>query len=83
MAEAEGRGRVEEWQSSYVLDSGIQSGANTVRDDDGAEYTKQYTVTTTTTTTNMGDLTEGTTHHETRIQYNDIHIQSDAMEHTY
>ncbi|CAL8332276.1 unnamed protein product [Merluccius merluccius] len=58
MAEAEGRVRVEDWQSSYVLDSGIQSGANTVRDDDGAEYTKQYTVTTTTTTTNMGDLTE-------------------------
>ena len=44
---------MEEWQhSSYYGDSGIQSGANTVREDDG-DYTtsKHYTVTTTTVST--------------------------------
>uniref|UniRef100_A0A4W6C4D0 Junction plakoglobin a n=1 Tax=Lates calcarifer TaxID=8187 RepID=A0A4W6C4D0_LATCA len=43
--------KVAEWQQTmYGLDSGIQSGATTVRDDDG-EYTtsKHYTVTTTVT----------------------------------
>ncbi|XP_054634738.1 junction plakoglobin a [Dunckerocampus dactyliophorus] len=43
--------KVTEWQERrYEIDSGIQSGANTVRDDDG-EFTasKQYTVTTVTT----------------------------------
>ncbi|XP_044202087.1 junction plakoglobin-like [Thunnus albacares] len=43
--------KVAEWQQTmYSVDSGIQSGATTVRDDDG-EYTtsKQYTVTTTVT----------------------------------
>ncbi|XP_076585200.1 junction plakoglobin a-like [Chaetodon auriga] len=44
--------KVAEWQQRmYSVDSGIQSGATTVRDDDG-EYTtsKQYTMTTTVTT---------------------------------
>eukprot|EP00064_Thunnus_orientalis_P017687 superscaffoldBa00003826_g17773 len=43
--------KVAEWQQTmYSVDSGIQSGATTVRDDDG-EYTtsKQYTMTTTVT----------------------------------
>ncbi|XP_049575800.1 junction plakoglobin a [Syngnathus scovelli] len=44
--------KVTEWQETrYGYDSGIQSGANTVRDDDGDLTTsKQYTVTTTVTT---------------------------------
>ncbi|XP_019744944.1 junction plakoglobin a [Hippocampus comes] len=43
--------KVTEWQETrYAYDSGIQSGANTVRDDDGDLTTsKQYTVTTTVT----------------------------------
>lgn len=44
--------KVAEWQQSiYGIDSGIQSGATTVREDDG-EYTtsKHYTMTTTMTT---------------------------------
>uniref|UniRef100_A0A8C7CU55 Junction plakoglobin a n=1 Tax=Oncorhynchus kisutch TaxID=8019 RepID=A0A8C7CU55_ONCKI len=47
----EGRGKVKEWQETYYAgDSGIQSGATTVRtDDDGTEYsTKQYSTVTTT-----------------------------------
>uniref|UniRef100_A0A8C6TL15 Junction plakoglobin a n=1 Tax=Neogobius melanostomus TaxID=47308 RepID=A0A8C6TL15_9GOBI len=43
--------RVKEWQQTmYSTDSGIQSGATTVRDDDGSEYitTKHYTTTTIT-----------------------------------
>uniref|UniRef100_A0A673ZEL4 Junction plakoglobin a n=1 Tax=Salmo trutta TaxID=8032 RepID=A0A673ZEL4_SALTR len=47
----EGRVKVKEWQQTYYAgDSGIQSGATTVRtDDDGAEYsTKQYSTVTTT-----------------------------------
>lgn len=43
--------KVAEWQQTmYSMDSGIQSGATTVRDDDG-DYTssKHYTVTTTVT----------------------------------
>lgn len=43
--------KVAEWQQTmYGLDSGIQSGATTIRDDDG-DYTmtKQYTVTSTVT----------------------------------
>uniref|UniRef100_A0A669BG88 Junction plakoglobin a n=1 Tax=Oreochromis niloticus TaxID=8128 RepID=A0A669BG88_ORENI len=46
-----GQVKVAEWQQTmYGLDSGIQSGATTVRDDDG-EYTisKQYTMTSTVT----------------------------------
>ncbi|XP_077427192.1 junction plakoglobin a [Vanacampus margaritifer] len=44
--------KVTEWQETrYGIDSGIQSGANTVRDDDGDFSTsKQYTMTTTVTT---------------------------------
>ncbi|XP_061685476.1 junction plakoglobin a [Syngnathoides biaculeatus] len=44
--------KVSEWQETrYGIDSGIQSGANTIRDDDGDFSTsKQYTVTTTVTT---------------------------------
>ncbi|KAG7281966.1 hypothetical protein CRUP_003024 [Coryphaenoides rupestris] len=35
----EGRGKVEAWQHTYYgTDSGIQSGANTVREDEGGEY---------------------------------------------
>lgn len=51
--------KVAEWQQTmYGLDSGIQSGATTVRDDDG-EYTtsKHYTVTTTVTREQPGMLT--------------------------
>ncbi|XP_070769103.1 junction plakoglobin-like [Enoplosus armatus] len=47
-----GRMKVADWQQTmYGIDSGIQSGATTVRDDDG-DYTssKHYTMTTTTVT---------------------------------
>jgi len=45
----EGRGKVEAWQHTYYgTDSGIQSGAPTVREDAGGDYT--YSLTTTTTT---------------------------------
>ncbi|KAI1887123.1 hypothetical protein AGOR_G00202890 [Albula goreensis] len=49
MSEAEGTVKVAEWhQTYYAGDSGIQSGATTVRDDDGSDYSnKKYTVTTT------------------------------------
>ncbi|KAG7492439.1 hypothetical protein MATL_G00014360 [Megalops atlanticus] len=49
MSESEGTVKVQEWQQTYYAgDSGIQSGATTVRDDDGSDYsTKKYTVTTT------------------------------------
>ncbi|KAJ3615373.1 hypothetical protein NHX12_018938 [Muraenolepis orangiensis] len=60
--EADGRGKVEEWQQSYYgMDSGIQSGATTVREDDG-DYTtsKLYTTTTTTISTDYpGEELEG------------------------
>uniref|UniRef100_A0A4W5RYZ6 Junction plakoglobin a n=1 Tax=Hucho hucho TaxID=62062 RepID=A0A4W5RYZ6_9TELE len=56
----EGRVKVKEWQQTYYAgDSGIQSGATTVRtDDDGTEYsTKQYsTVTTTVVSENPADV---------------------------
>ncbi|XP_041641342.1 junction plakoglobin a [Cheilinus undulatus] len=40
--------KVTEWQEKrYTVDSGIQSGANTIRDDDDITTSKQYTVTTT------------------------------------
>lgn len=47
----EGVGKVSEWQSTYYgIDSGIQSGASTVRSDDhGTEIRKKYTYTTTVT----------------------------------
>ena len=47
--------KVAEWQQTYYSsDSGIQSGATTVRtDDDGADYgSKQYTITTTVSADN-------------------------------
>ncbi|XP_064844613.1 junction plakoglobin-like isoform X2 [Oncorhynchus masou masou] len=49
MNEAEGSVKVAEWQQTYYAhDSGIQSGATTVRDDEGTEYSaKKYAVTTT------------------------------------
>ncbi|XP_074518238.1 junction plakoglobin a [Halichoeres trimaculatus] len=52
MSEAgSGISKVQEWQEGrYVLDSGINSGANTIRDDDGEFTTKHYTVTSTVTT---------------------------------
>lgn len=52
VAEAPGAMKVTEWQQSYYgTDSGIQSGATTVRsDEDGTEYsTKKITYTTTFT----------------------------------
>lgn len=40
--------RVKEWQQTmYGLDSGIQSGANTIRDDDEILTSRHYTMTTT------------------------------------
>ncbi len=43
MSEAEGAVKVEEWQQMfYALDSGIQSGANTIRDEDESEFSKKY-----------------------------------------
>uniref|UniRef100_A0A8C7IZ98 Junction plakoglobin a n=1 Tax=Oncorhynchus kisutch TaxID=8019 RepID=A0A8C7IZ98_ONCKI len=55
-----GRVKVKEWQQTYYAgDSGIQSGATTVRtDDDGTEYsTKQYsTVTTTVVSENPAEV---------------------------
>lgn len=53
-----GVAKVAEWQHTmYGLDSGINSGATTVRDDDG-EYTtsKHYTMTTTVTREEPGAL---------------------------
>uniref|UniRef100_A0A6Q2X1L6 Junction plakoglobin n=1 Tax=Esox lucius TaxID=8010 RepID=A0A6Q2X1L6_ESOLU len=49
MNEAEGTVKVAEWQQTYYTsDSGIQSGATTVREDEGTEYsTKNYNVTNT------------------------------------
>lgn len=52
VAEAPGAVKVTEWQQSYYgTDSGIQSGATTVRsDEEGTEYsTKKFTYTTTIT----------------------------------
>ncbi|KPP63025.1 junction plakoglobin-like [Scleropages formosus] len=54
VSEAEGTMKVTEWQKTiYSTDSGIQSGATTVRsfsDDDGLEHgSKKYTLTTTVT----------------------------------
>ncbi|KAK7119624.1 hypothetical protein R3I94_021447 [Phoxinus phoxinus] len=53
LAEAQGMEKVAQWQQSlYGTDSGIQSGATTVRSDkNGTEYSKKFTSTTTTTTT--------------------------------
>ncbi|XP_008316055.1 junction plakoglobin a [Cynoglossus semilaevis] len=46
--------KVAEWQQTmYGVDSGIQSGATTVRDDDGGEYTTTKHYTTTTTVSGM------------------------------
>ncbi|XP_023990777.1 junction plakoglobin [Salvelinus sp. IW2-2015] len=56
----DGRVKVKEWQQTYYAgDSGIQSGATTVRtDDDGTEYsTKQYsTITTTVVSENPAEV---------------------------
>ncbi|CAN9509928.1 unnamed protein product [Ophioblennius macclurei] len=41
--------KVTEWQETYNIDSGIQSGAPTIRDEDGDYTTKHYTMTTTVT----------------------------------
>lgn len=50
LGEGESVVKVTEWQETrYGLDSGIQSGAPTVRDDDGEYTTKHYTMTTTVT----------------------------------
>ncbi|XP_017272446.1 junction plakoglobin a isoform X2 [Kryptolebias marmoratus] len=60
MGEMEGGGRkVAEWQQTmYGLDSGIQSGANTIRDDDEHFTSKHYTMTTTTYSREDPDLNE-------------------------
>ncbi len=43
MSEAEGAVKVEEWQQMfYALDSGIQSGATTIREEDESECGKKY-----------------------------------------
>ncbi|KAL0166945.1 hypothetical protein M9458_038789, partial [Cirrhinus mrigala] len=43
--EAEGSVKVEEWQHTfYASDSGIQSGATTIRDEDESECSKKYSV---------------------------------------
>ncbi|XP_062868676.1 junction plakoglobin a [Trichomycterus rosablanca] len=48
MRDRESVGKVSEWQSTYyATDSGIQSGATTVRTDDGSNFHKKYTLTTT------------------------------------
>ncbi|GAA6102447.1 junction plakoglobin a [Tachysurus ichikawai] len=51
MGEHDGMMKVTEWQKTYyTADSGIQSGATTVRtDDDGTQYNKKYTYTSTVT----------------------------------
>ena len=50
--------KVAEWQQTYYSsDSGIQSGATTVRTDDGADYgSKQYTITTTVSADNAAGM---------------------------
>ncbi|XP_017333153.1 junction plakoglobin a isoform X2 [Ictalurus punctatus] len=49
MGERDGAVKVTEWQKTYyTTDSGIQSGATTVRgDDDGTEYSRKHTYTST------------------------------------
>ncbi|KAI2653155.1 Junction plakoglobin [Labeo rohita] len=45
VSEAEGSVKVEEWQQTfYASDSGIQSGATTIRDEDESECSKKYGV---------------------------------------
>lgn len=45
MSEAEGAVKVEEWQQTfYASDSGIQSGATTIRDEEESEFSKKYSV---------------------------------------
>lgn len=45
MSEAEGAVKVEEWQQTfYASDSGIQSGATTIRDEEESESFKKYSV---------------------------------------
>lgn len=49
--------RVKEWQqTTYGLDSGIQSGATTIRDDDGEYTTTRYVKTTTVTREEPGEM---------------------------
>lgn len=49
VGERDGAVKVTEWQKTYyTTDSGIQSGATTVRgDDDGTEYSRKHTYTST------------------------------------
>ncbi|KAJ8264581.1 hypothetical protein GJAV_G00150940 [Gymnothorax javanicus] len=59
MSDTDGSVKVANWQQRYyAADSGIQSGATTVRDDDGSEFgTKTYTtVTKTMVVENPGDV---------------------------
>ncbi|KAM9461068.1 junction plakoglobin a [Clarias gariepinus] len=58
MGEREGVMKVAGWQKTYyTTDSGIQSGANTVRsDDDGMDFHNKYSYTTTTVTENPAEL---------------------------
>lgn len=67
--------KVSEWQQTmYGLDSGIQSGATTIRDDDGEYITsKHYTMTTTVTREEPGKIsfmTQGKRH----LKYTTPHI---------
>lgn len=65
VGEHDGVMKVTDWQKTYyAADSGIQSGATTVRaDDDGTEYSKKYTYTSTTTTVTEDPAGEKCTHY--------------------
>lgn len=69
VGERDGVVKVTEWQKTYyTTDSGIQSGATTVRtDDDGAEYSKKYTYTTTVSETPAGKEHKHSTHTQTAL----------------
>lgn len=57
VTEPTGVTKVTEWHTFYGTDSGIQSGANTVRsDDDGTEYSKKLTYSATYTENPAGEI---------------------------
>ncbi|XP_062388449.1 junction plakoglobin [Sardina pilchardus] len=57
MSEAESSVKVAEWQQTYYAsDSGIQSGATTVRDDEESECSKKYTVSSATAVESTSDM---------------------------
>lgn len=69
--EHDGAVKVTEWQKTYyTTDSGIQSGATTVRaDDDGTEYSKKYTYTTMVTENPAGEKHKRITYFNCFILY--------------